>query len=183
MKTLIFPLAVALFLFPIYAFTTEIVEISIPITEFAVISPPGNPLDRTVLVNISLPDSLSNKKILHAEIIANVSPMVNTDTTFEVAVIPIGIPWNPDTVQWNNAWQELGGNLEDSSITFCGINIASGITPKIEITDMVQRWLDETRSNNGIALKTPLDARVRFAVIPLNPNELASLRVLFYTDN
>ena len=171
MKTLIFLLAVALVIFPIYTLASEIAEISIPITEFAVISPPGNPLSKTVLVNIPLPDSLSNKKILHAEIIANVTPVANTDTTFEVAVIPVRIPWNPDTVQWNNAWLELGGNLEDSSITFHGINIASGVTPKIEITDIVRRWFDESRPNNGIAIKAPIDSNARFAVIPLNPNE------------
>ncbi len=158
-------------------------EINIPITEFAIIAPHGRPLELTVLVSIPLPESLSTMTILHAEITCDVSPRIESDSTFELAVYPIGVSWDPDEVSWDNSWQELGGNLIDSLVTLHSINIANEDPKNLDITDIIRRWLDASYANNGIAVKTPADMNNRFRVIPRNEDsgELVTLRIL-YTD-
>ena len=156
-------------------------EIEIPITEFAVIAPPNNPLDLTVLISTPIPESLTTKAILHAEIICNVNPVVESDSSIEIAVFPIAVSWDPNETVWENSWREIGGNLIDSLMTLHGIYTPDAGLSNLDVTDIVRRWQDGSYANNGIAIKAPIDLHTRFRVIPRDERNgvLASIRIIF----
>ena len=156
-------------------------EIEVPITEFAIIAPPGNPHDLTVLISAPIPESLTTKAILHAEIICNVNPVVESDSSIEIAVFPIAVSWDPNETVWENSWEEMGGNLIDSLMTLHGIYTPGGGLSNLDVTDIIRRWIDGSYANNGIAIKPPIDLDSRFRVIPRNERDgvLASIRIIF----
>jgi hypothetical protein len=159
---------------------SAISEITIPITEFAVIAPNDRPADISVLMSIPLPDSLSTRTILHAEIICMVRPHLETDSLIQIGVVPIRVPWDPGQVEWDDSWQRNGGNLVDSLTTIHGVQVGETGIPNLDITDFVRRWLEGWYPNYGVAI-APFDwnANMRFSRMNPDRGEAATLRILF----
>lgn len=165
-----------------YAVAETISEETILITEYAIIAPRNNPSGITVLLSIPISDSLATATITYAEVVFNVQPVGNSDSTIEILSIPIAVQWDPANVEWDSDWEESGGNLIDNLRSFHGIRITDNGISNIDITDAVLRWQDESFDNNyGLAIKVPLDSDVRFRIRPINPHleHVALCRILY----
>jgi hypothetical protein len=156
-------------------------EVMLPITNYAVIAPPDHPFNGTALLSIPIPESLASKVVLQAEILCSLQPRLQRDSLLEVIIIPINTQWDPNHIGWNDSWRELGSNLIDSMKTFSSLQTNLSDTARMDITDIVRRWLDRTYPNYGVALKTPMDLDRWFQIRRLNPNqrEIAMLRIIF----
>jgi len=156
-----------------------VTELNIPVTDFAVIAPPGHSEEGLVLLSFSLPDSFPHGNILRAQLVCNARPVDEVDSVFEITAAPIGIAWNQQDVHWSDSWGEGGGNLVDSMFTYAGVVVGENRT-RVEITDMVRAWAAGSRPNYGIVIKAPNDWRVRFRLELPDPNrqEIAYIKIL-----
>ena len=183
--------SLAILLFGVASIALALTELTIPITDYIVIAPADHAEEATVLINIPfpdslivpdslhIPDSLKSRYIVRSEIICSIQPFSVNDSIFEVAMIPINIPWDRHNIRWGNNWREGGGNLIDTMLTFGAVVRTSNGRTTLDINDIVLRWADGSYPNYGLAIKSPADMPHRFQMNPIDNNhqELAILKL------
>ena len=83
-------------------------------------------------------------------------------------------PWDPNSATWNQAqagvpWQTPGGQIDTIPLAR-KVLLADQLWYSLDLTPLVQRWIDGTADNNGVLLRAVSDAPVTF---DLTSNEYA----------
>jgi len=74
----------------------------------------------------------------------------------------VSVPWEPATVSWEHPWA-VPGRIWASDGEMIWIPAGEVGVAVFDVTGIVQNWLEEPGSNNGIALGCPLGSGTRFA--------------------
>jgi hypothetical protein len=154
-------------------------EVSIQITDYAIIN--NNSGDFRVLVHILLPDSIADSTLMFAELSFMVSPELEKDGILRINCHAVTTPWNSENVDWDNPWQNPGGDFEQDELTMF-TTAANEETPAIfDITDQAKSWLNGSIENNGLVFLIPDEIASRFEIGRLPDFPENALGIIKYT--
>ena len=162
--------------------------INIPVRGLAVIYPSNaDPvLDHglRLLVKFNLPDSLSTKRILFAEVCSPLPLFQFRDTTFSFEFFAITRSWDENNVEWNSPWVNLGGDV-DSMQSFTRFFAVGDDSLHLDLTSLTKDWLQQGRSNYGFLITTNFLNRrgLRFNFNSILPQIRSALFLQIRFDN
>jgi len=85
--------------------------------------------------------------------------------------------WSEDTVTWNNPWAAAGGDFDDTISFASFMPDQSGCMVTLNITDLVQRWVNGTYPNYGILMYSTGPNRSIIYISKENANSLERPRL------
>ena len=126
--------------------------LTIPLAEAAVISEPGNPTNVRVLLRFDVPLSLSGSTVdlamLHIAL-----PLAEADVDevpFEV--FPVTREWSAGEVAWDEGWADGDGTWSRADGALIDIPVGEERSVRIDVTRLVQTWVDGGLANHGSVL-------------------------------
>lgn len=153
------------------------------VTQIGTISPnPTSDFGR-LLFKFDMPDQLKGVIIDYAELRFTATPDTGKSYICLMGAFPVTKSWVSANLSWSDSWTNSGGDYADSIYTSCLIRTSTDKLTRIDITDIVQMWVDGTIANYGLILM-PLEDSNRFLKLHnslnLPPNVKAKVRI-FYT--
>lgn len=153
------------------------------VTEVGTISPNLTSEFGRLLFKFNLPDELNGCFIDYAELNFTATPDSGTSYICLMGAFPVTKSWESANLSWSDGWTNSGGDYADSIYSSCLIRSSTDRVTRIDITDIVQMWVDGTLTNHGLIVM-PLEDSERFLKLHtspnLPPNVEAKVRV-FYT--
>jgi hypothetical protein len=129
-------------------------EITIDINRIALLTPPQRDSEtesNRIALHFSVPDSLSGKHIVYAEIIADLDfSNVDNDknTSIELQAYTIGSSWTAEEADWNS----LADNIDTLNYYTYTFNISNESKVFMDVTGFIKGISHEDRDNFGLML-------------------------------
>lgn len=148
------------------------------------IAPPvGSDEPTRYLVAVELPSLLSGATVDYAKlrlgIIASVGQGDLASAPFSVDVYAVNTQWSAGTVGWTTGWNTPGGDyVDDTHSSFVSVADTTAAA-SLDLTHIVQGWVDGEISNYGVILRTPPGSCCGIAGI--EQSDPAPVLVVFYT--
>jgi hypothetical protein len=111
-----------------------------------------------IVVKFDLPSQLENSTIDLAEMYFVISSESADSSEFDLIAYPVQTQWNPEDVTWS----ELSDWLNDSLVTSGGIDNDGEGEDRLNLTHVIQGWLDGDLSNYGLLITRMQDANYPF---------------------
>ncbi|MFQ6002927.1 MAG: DNRLRE domain-containing protein [Candidatus Zixiibacteriota bacterium] len=155
------------------------------VTQVATISPNQSSDFGRLLFRFDLPDQLNGVTIDYAELVFTATADTGESYICLMGAYPLTKSWEPANISWSEGWTTAGGDFTDTIYTSCLIGSSTERLTRIDITDIVQMWVQGTISNYGLIVM-PLEDSGRFLKLHTNPkfppNVKAKVRI-FYTTS
>ena len=129
-------------------------EITVDINRIALLTPPqrdGESESNRIALHFDIPDSLSGKHIVYAEIIADLdfsNVDNNENTSIELQAYNIGSNWDTDGADWNNLADDID-TLNYYTYTF---DISNESKVFMDVTGFIKDIIQGKRDNFGLML-------------------------------
>jgi hypothetical protein len=129
-------------------------EITVDINRIALLTPPqrdGETESNKIALHFDVPDSLSGKHIVYAEIITDLDfSNVDSDenTSIELQAYTIGSSWTAEEADWNNLADDID-TLNYYTYTF---DISSDSKVFMDVTGFIKDIVHRNRDNLGLML-------------------------------
>ena len=154
-----------------------------PVKQAGIISPtPASGFGR-ILFKFDLPSQLQGVIIDFADLTFFATPDTGSSYICLMGAFPVTRSWEPASLSWSNGWTNAGGDHADSIFSTSVIRTSSERPSRVDITDIVQMWVDGTLANYGLMVM-PLGDSNRFLKLHANPafepDVKAKVRI-FYT--
>lgn len=160
------------------ALGTQAAELSIPVSTVANV----NSEDQShhgVLTKFDLPSNLLNCTIDLAEMYFVVSSDSSKASIFDLIAYSVKTSWNVENVSWS----DVANQLNDSLITSGVVNKEVTETPRLNITHIVQAWIDGSLTNHGLlimSLEDPSNS-ISFERYPDASPQVKAVVKIYYT--
>ena len=118
---------------------------------------PNNNADRRGLLRFDLSDIPANAVISSAELYLYEQEDKLEQVTY---VYRVTTPWTESGVTWNSPWTTPGGDFANSPAYALFIPGQSGCSITLDLTNLVQAWVEGTYPNYGVLLYSTGDSRV-----------------------
>jgi hypothetical protein len=136
-----------------------------------------------LLFKFDLPEQLNGAIIDYAELRFTATPDTASGYICLMGAFPMTKSWQTGTLSWSEGWTEAGGDYTDTIYSTGVIRTSTDRLSRMDITDIVQMWVDSTLVNHGVILM-PLEDSDRFMQlhtgVNLPPSVKAKVRI-FYT--
>jgi len=86
-----------------------------------------------------------------------------------MGAFPVTRSWETAGLSWSDGWTNSGGDYADTIYSSCLIRSSTDRVTRIDITDIVQMWVDGTLTNHGLIVM-PLEDSERFLKLHTSPN-------------
>jgi hypothetical protein len=154
------------------------------VTQVATISPnPSSGFGR-LLFKFDLPDQLNGVTIDYAELVFIATPDTGRSYICLMGAYPLTKNWESANLSWSDGWTTPGGDFTDTIYSTCLIRSSQDRVTRMDITDIVQMWVDSTLTNHGLIMM-PLEDSNRFLKLHTDPqwppDEKAKVRIFFTT--
>lgn len=153
----------------IYIILITIMLSTVALTEYidlepsaiSVISPPENTdIDEwglRLLLNFDLPDWMDTVIVSYSSIRVNIFfPNDGLDSLLTLAIFPVTTFWEPDRVNWEYPWHNLGGDYDSTFIQYYFLNTGVRENIELDVTPFVNAWLTGELNNNGLIISPQL---------------------------
>jgi hypothetical protein len=154
------------------------------VTQVATISPSQSSDFGRLLFKFSLPEQLNGVTVDYAELIFTATPDTGRSYICLMGAYPLTRNWESVDLSWSDGWTNPGGDFADTIYSSCLIGSSTERLTRIDITDIVQMWVDGTLTNYGLIIM-PLEDSNRFLKLHANPqlpsNAKAKVRIFFTT--
>ena len=171
------------FLLLVFSVTVESAYWEASVTQVATISPNQSSGFGRLLFKFDLPDQLNGTFIDYAEVIFTATPDTGNSYICLMGAYPLTKNWEPADLSWSEGWTTAGGDFADTIYSSCLIGSSTERLTRIDITDIVQMWMDGAITNYGLIVM-PLEDSNRFLKLHTNselpPDVKAKVRI-FYT--
>jgi hypothetical protein len=152
------------------------------VTQVATISPnPSSDFGR-LLFKFDLPDQLNGSTIDYAELLFTATADTGSSYICLMGAYPLTKNWESANLSWSDGWTTAGGDFADSIYSCCLIRNSTELLTQMDITDIVQMWVDGTLTNYGLIVM-PLEDSNRFLKLHTNPqlslDAKAKVRIFF----
>jgi hypothetical protein len=151
--------------------------------ELASISPKAGSDHGRLLFRFDLPAQLNDCTIDYAELVFAATADTGSGRICLMGAFPVTKSWDSANLSWSDGWTNSGGDYADSRYSTALIRSSTNRLTRMDITDIVQMWVDSTLVNHGLILM-PLEDPDRFLKLhtttDLGPGVKAKVR-LFYT--
>jgi hypothetical protein len=118
--------------------------------------------DARLLLSIDIPEELTNAELTFAELVIPLRGVIPDSTVLTVYCHPLMVPWNAETV----TWEDLGDSLTPEVISEDGTHYATVDQDEqdayFDITSMVGSWIGGTAENYGLLLFCDTERLPRF---------------------
>ena len=151
MKTRIV-LALVLFLVPLSLGTLEAKELLIKANEVAGIHPSDKSVDLRLLMRFTLPEELRDKSVDFACVSFDAS-CAGEKGAVSLEAFRVTTRWDASSVSWSGPWEKDGGDWDADASADWVVAEGDGKTAYLDVTDIVNGWLEEPSSNLGILVK------------------------------
>lgn len=135
--------------------------------------------DARVLLWFDLPSEISDTEPVFAELLIPLTSVIPDSTALAVYCHPLMIPWNPETI----SWEDLGDSLTSEVISDEGTLYATseeGIQGAyFDITSIVKDWVDGRMQNNGLLLFCDAERLSRFQFGGIGNPPLAQVKFTY----
>jgi hypothetical protein len=154
---------------------TQAAELSITVSAVATV----NSQDQSqhgILAKFDLPSKLKGCTIDLAEMYFVVSPDASVS---DLIACPMKTSWTAETASWS----AVANQLNDSLVTSGVVNKEADETPRLNLTHIVQSWVDGSLSNYGLMI-TALEDRsnsISFEHYPGASAEVKAVVRIYYT--
>jgi len=139
------------------------------VTKVGFISPnPSSDFGR-ILFQFDLPSQLNGALIDYAELIFTATPDTGNSYICLLGAYPITKSWDSTSLSWSFGWTNSGGDYTDSIYSTCLIRTSSDKVTRIDVTDIVQMWVDRTLANHGFIVM-PIEDSNRFLKLHATPS-------------
>lgn len=138
------------------------------VTQVATISPnPSSDFGR-LLFKFDLPEQLNGVTIDYAELIFSATPDTGNSYICLMGAYPLTKSWESANLSWSFGWTTPGGDFADTIYSSCLIGSSTERLSRLDITDIVQMWVDGSLTNYGLLIM-PLEDSDRFLKLHTNP--------------
>ena len=173
----------SLLLLLVFSVTAESARWETSVTQVGTISPNQSSDFGRLLFKFNLPDELNGVTIDYAELIFTATTDTGSSYICLMGAYPLTKNWESANLSWSDGWTTPGGDFADTICSSSLIRSSSEQLTRIDITDIVQMWVEGSLANYGLVVM-PLEDSSRFLKLHANsqlpPNVLAKVRV-FYT--
>jgi hypothetical protein len=153
------------------------------VTQVATISPNQSSDFGRLLFKFDLPEQLNGVIIDYAELIFIATPDTGSSYICLMGAYPLTRNWESANLSWSGGWTTPGGDFTDTIYSSSLIRSSTERLTRIDITDIMQMWMDGTITNYGLMV-IPLEDSARFLKLHANsawsPEVKAKVRI-FYT--
>lgn len=132
------------------------------------ISPRLSPDSGRLLFKFDLPEGLANSTIDYAQLIFTATPDTGQGHVCLMGIFPLTEKWEPSALSWSEGWTEQGGDYLDSIYSVSMIRLSEDKLTRVDITDIVQLWVEGTLANHGLIVM-PLEDSGRFLKLHPTP--------------
>jgi hypothetical protein len=152
------------------------------VTQVGTISPnPSSGFGR-LLFKFDLPEQLNGVTIDYAELVFIATPDTGRSYICLMVACPLTNNWASANLSWSDGWTTPGGDFTDTIYSTCLIRTSQDRLTRMDITDIVQMWVDGTLTNHGLIMM-PLEDSNRFLKLHTNPqwspDVKAKVRIFF----
>ena len=153
-----------------------------PITQVGVISPNPSSEAGRILVKFDLPEQLNGAFIDYAELSFTATPDTGSSYICLLGAFPVTKSWESGVISWSGGWNNAGGDYTDSMYACTLIRTSPDLPTTIDISGIVQSWVDGALRNYGLIIM-PLEDANRFlklrSTAGFAPNVKAKVRIFF----
>jgi hypothetical protein len=152
------------------------------VTQVGTIGPRANSDYGRLIFKFDLPEQLNGVIIDYAELIFAAAPDTGSGFVCLMGAFPVTRSWEAAGLSWSGSWTNSGGDYTDSIYSTCLIRNSRDRLTRMDITDIVQMWVDITSTNHGLIVM-PLESSNRFLKLhdsnKLPPGVKAKVRVFY----
>ncbi len=133
-----------------------------------------------LLMKFELPEKLDFSRVGLAWIQFDISvPVERGNTTLLVHVFPITTDWIPEAVNWNNPWNDPGGDINNSLDHLYFLKAGAKRANRIDVTDIYRLYAKGELPNLGLLFTIEHVDRVAYRLLKrLQPEFVKSLRLM-----
>jgi hypothetical protein len=121
-----------------------------------------------LLFKFDLPEQLNGVTIDYAELVFIATPDTGRSYICLMVAYPLTKKWESANLSWSDGWTNPGGDFADTIYSTCLIRSSTEHPTRMDITDIVQMWVDGTLTNHGLIMM-PLEDSNRFLKLHTNP--------------
>jgi hypothetical protein len=154
-----------------------------PVTEVGSISPAAHSDWGRILLKFDLPGQLTEVTIDYAELLFHVVPDTGSSYIRLMGAFPVAKSWEKGSISWSSGWDKAGGDYLDSIYSSCRIRTSPEELTRVDITSILQMWIDGIIPNYGLIL-IPLEDPTRLLELKPGsnlPNGAKAMVRVFYT--
>lgn len=138
------------------------------VTQAGTISPNLSSAFGRLLFKFDLPEQLNVVTIDYAELVFIATPDTGRSYICLMGAYPLTKNWASANLSWSDGWTTPGGDFTDTIYSTCLIRSSQDRVTRMDITDIVQMWVDGTLTNHGLIMM-PLEDSNRFLKLHTNP--------------
>jgi hypothetical protein len=128
-------------------------ELTIPVTEYAVISSQNESEGSKILFKFDLSGLPQGSYIDFAGLNFKLQADTLIGDMFEFEAFPLTMDWSASTINWNVLQSVLGDAYVDTMVSSGMLNQSERTDIYIDATDIVHAWVSGRLDNNGILLQ------------------------------
>jgi hypothetical protein len=135
------------------------------ITDAGFMMDPGNHSDVRAVIGFDLPNTLDSTcwvTVAELRIAATVAQQI--DFPLSLRINPVTTAWSQGNVNWVNPWNEPGGDYDDSLTAFGHIRQSGDSDVRIEVTRLIQGFLNGNVANYGLLIRQTEDLMRTFSL-------------------
>ena len=150
----------------------------------AAIAPPAESEEAVrYLMALPLPAALNGATIDFARLLVGISSEVNEEapagTPFIIDVYALETQWSAGSVSWSGGWDSPGGDYLDDTHSSYMAAADTAATVSLDLTHVVQAWVDGELDNCGVILKVPTGTCC--GITAIEESDPAPALVVYYT--
>jgi hypothetical protein len=154
--------------------------VEIELSDTAVITPADMSSTARALLEVDLPAALSNVTIDYAVLYLNLGLESESDDPVDIEAFMLSHSWEPETVSWGS-WADPGGDYLDRSRICETVGVSSDTTVGLDVTMILQRWIDKKKKNFGLItlVDDDFDGSLSFLGIEGVPGDVPKVKIYY----